>query len=195
MRIITTIALIFAFSGLQSCSNNPENSLQTDSLQAAEPVRSVPQSEWKTQDDPLYTLDYPANWESTYTGQLGISFMSISPKDPNSDKFNENVTLIVQDWKGKDTDLKKFAEDNTKQMRDEVLDSKLVDKDGESKGAGKYREETFTGQQGSYKLLYTQRFYIHNGNAFIFSFISQLDENNSTIPPIGTKILNSLQLK
>ena len=195
MRLLITIALIFTFSGLQSCSANTENTLQADSLLAAEPIKDRHQTDWKTQDDPLYTLDYPASWESNYTGQQGISFIAISSQNPNSDKFRDNVTLVVQDLKGKNLDLKQFADENTKEIRDEILDSKLIDKEGETNGAGKYREETFTGQQGSFKLIYTQRFYVHNGNSFILSFISQQDENNSSLSPIGAKILNSLQLK
>ncbi len=194
MRIPITIALIFAFSGFQSCANNPENSSQTSAGLKAEPTNEITQTDWKTQDDPLYTLDYPSNWEVTYTGQQGISFVAISPKIAGSDKFRENVTLIVQDLKGKETDLETFVDGNTQQIRDMITDSKLVENKEADYGGGTYREVQYTGEQGSSTLLYTQRFYIHNGYAFVFSFTCP-QKDYPSLSPMSTKFLDSLHLK
>lgn len=194
MRILITIALIFAFSGFQSCANNPENSSDTSAIQTPEPAKKMPETDWKTQDDPLYTIDYPSNWEMTYTGQQGISLVAISPKDPNSDKFRENVTLIVQDLKGKETDLETFVDGNTQQIRDMITNSKLVENKEADNGTGTYREVQYTGEQGTYTLLYTQRFYIHNGYAFVISFTCP-QKDYASLSPLGTKFLDSLHLK
>lgn len=191
MRKITLIAIIAIIGSVSSFAFTQT---KIAAIIFNEPVKGGTDPGWKTLDDPQYTIDYPENWEMTYTGQQGLSMIALSPKEMEKDKFRENVSVMIQDLKGKETDLKTFVDDNTNGVRDMITDSKLVE-NIESEGAsGRYREVIYTGQQNDIELIYTQRFYIHKGSALVVSFTAQ-KAKYASFTDTRIKIFDSFKLK
>lgn len=182
---ILYIAGLIMFLGLSgaSFSLNPDKNSFT-----------YAENQWKTLDDPLYSLTYPGDWELNYTGQMGISMAAVAPKESPSDRFRENVTLMIQEMKDDKTTLEAFVNQISEGTRSMIINSELVENKEAKGSAGTYREIQYTGDQGGYELIYTQRFYLHKGKAFIFSFTAERS-NYEKHKAMGFAILNSLQLK
>ena len=68
------------------------------------------QTEWKSITDNDFTIEYPDNWELNRTGQMGTKFILFSKLSNLTDKFRENVNLIMQDLTGSNITLDKYVE-------------------------------------------------------------------------------------
>lgn len=197
MKLLITASLVCALVGIQSCGNRADpavNQSENKTLKAAIASDSESDDQWKILEDSLYTLKYPANWKLGYTGQEGISMGALSPLESDTDQFRENVTLIVQHLQDKTMDLDTFVDQNAPKIRKAIANSKLVEDKTGNTGDATYRQIQYTGTQSDYTLLFTQRFYVHNGYVFIFSFTCQKSKYDE-YKPVGFKILNSLVLK
>src|SRR5690606_22731358 len=123
------IAVFFLSSFcLQACADTTEstNTENFSSEGSNEDELAVQNAAWKTLKDSLYTIQYPETWEMNYTGQKGLSFVAVSPLANPDDLFRENLSLIIQDMNADDSSLKDFAEDNTNQIVDMIVDGKVV---------------------------------------------------------------------
>ena len=54
------------------------------------------QTKWKSINDTDFTVEYPENWELNRSGLLGTKFIVFSKLSSSTDKFRENVNLIIQ---------------------------------------------------------------------------------------------------
>ena len=172
MSIKLFATLLLCVFCLQACadgkdSNNNKLNSQAVNLQEGE---LHPQEGWKTLTDSLYTIQYPENWEMNYTGQLGLSFLVISPEENDEDQFRENLSLVIQGMNADDSSLKDFAEDNTYQIVDMITNGKIVDNEEATINGVTFREVTYSGNQNNMDFINTQRFYFHNNNAYVLTF-------------------------
>src|SRR5690606_27198573 len=112
-------ALCFSACATSHDSNNPADQFQTSSEKQ---VDAVPQKGWKTLTDSLYTFQYPENWEMNYTGQMGLSFLVVSPFENDADPFGENISLVIQDRETISGSLAEYAESSVRQITDVITD-------------------------------------------------------------------------
>src|SRR5262245_41202678 len=63
-----------------------------------------------------YKIEYPKTWTLDTSGQLGSELFIISSLENDSDKFKENVSVIVQNLAGQDIDLDKYKDISEQQI-------------------------------------------------------------------------------
>ena len=52
-------------------------------------------NEWKKFDQPDYSVTYPPTWELDNSEAMGTKFILYSPIESATDKFKDNVNLII----------------------------------------------------------------------------------------------------
>jgi hypothetical protein len=122
-----------------------------------------------TFSNPLYSIGYPASWKLDTSGKMGTQFFVFSPLQDNTDRFSENVNLIIQDLKGQRVDLLQY-----KQITDEQLASLPGTTVFQSEIAGTknaaYYVVNYTMKQGNQNLRIVSRCYIKNEKAYLLTF-------------------------
>jgi len=150
--------------------------------------------EWKTLDQPGYTIKYPSTWELNQSGQMATSFIIFAPLESDKDKFKENVNLLVQDLTGYNLDLNKYTEISEGQVKTMVTNSALIESKRVKDDKAEYHKIIYTGDQGIFHLKFEQYYWIINNKAFVLTFTSEQDKFVDMIET-GEKILNSFILK
>jgi hypothetical protein len=141
-----------------------------------------------------YKLQYPSSWTVDTSRKMGTDFIFFSPKENDTDKFRENVNLLVQDLTGQNIDLGKYAEITEKEIKEMategvIYESKKIIKPDKSE----YYKMIYGMTQGIFKLKIEQYFFIKNDKAFIMTFTAELNKFDSFLS-VGEQILNSFML-
>jgi hypothetical protein len=141
-----------------------------------------------------YKLQYPASWAIDTSKKMGADFFILSPRENDTDKFQENVNLLVQDLTGQNIDLDKYAEITERQIREmaiegTIYESKKIIKPDKSE----YYKMVYGMTQGIFKLKVEQYYFIKKDKAFIMTFTAESSKFDS-FQSAGEQILNSFVL-
>ncbi|NEN25508.1 hypothetical protein G3O08_18610 [Cryomorpha ignava] len=196
MSIKLFAALFLSAFCLLACADSSDsNNIKLNSQAViVQEDKLMPQEGWKTLTDSLYTIQYPENWEMNYTGQLGLSFVVVSPIEDEKDQFRENLSLVVQSMNADDSSLKDFAEDNTYQIVDMITDGKIVKNEEATLSGVTFREVTYSGNQNNMDFINTQRYYFHNNKAYILTFTCAAQHYDKFKPQIK-KLMDTLRFQ
>jgi hypothetical protein len=170
------LTLIFIFSTISGFSqNNPSKQL----------INFVQEH---------YKIQYPSSWTLDTSKKMGTDFIVISPKENDTDKFRENVNLLVQDLSGQNIDLNKYAEITQKQIKEMVTDGTIYEAKKMIKpDKSEYYKMVYGMTQGIFKLKFEQYYFIKNDKAFIVTFTAELSNFDSFLN-VAEQILNSFVL-
>lgn len=165
--------------------------------QTKEP-KSIDQTEkttdWKNLNEDKYAIKHPSAWEVNKSGQMGTSFILFSPLSNESDKFKENVNLLIQDLKGYNLSLDQYVEISEGQIKTIVTEGKIISSDRIKKDEREYQRMIYTGKQGIFDLKFEQYYWVIDNQAFVLTLTGEEDEFEG-YQEIGEKILNSFEIK
>jgi hypothetical protein len=141
-----------------------------------------------------YKLQYPSSWTIDTSKRMGPDFFIFSPRENDTDRFQENVNLLVQDLTGQNIDLDKYAKISEGQIKElamegTIYESKKITKPDKSE----YYKMVYGMTQGVFKLKIEQYYFIKNDKAFIMTFTAELNKFDSFLSA-GEQILNSFVL-
>ncbi len=151
------------------------------------------QTEWKSIKDNDFTIEYPENWELNKSGQMGTKFILFSKLSNSTDKFRENVNLIIQDLTGSNITLDKYVEISENQIRTLVTNGKIIETNRNTEKEFEYHKMIYTGKQGVFDLKFIQYFWVLENKAFVLTFTTEIDEFDNFVQ-IGKKIMNSFKI-
>ena len=180
-------AFFFLLIPLFACS-------QTTTKQVSDAKNSTINSNWKTFDQPNYSIQYPSSWNLNQNGQMGTSFIILSPKESEQDKFSENVNLIIQDMTGKDIDLDKYTKISEDQIKTLLTNSVIIESKSIKKDNAEYRKFIYTADQGVFHLKTEQYYWVVKEKAYVLTFTSEQNKYADYVE-IGEKIMNSFIIK
>lgn len=183
MKNILTISILLSITACGETTSNKSENKQIELIK-----------DWKMLDNPDYSVQYPSEWELSQSGQMGTSFVLFAPLDSESDDFKENVNMIVQDLSGRNLDLNSYTELSERQIKTMVVNSNLLESKRMKDERGEYQKVSYTGDQGIYKLLFIQYYWVIDSKAFLLTFTCEQDEREK-YQEIGQKIMNSFRLK
>jgi hypothetical protein len=141
-----------------------------------------------------YKLQYPSSWTLDTSKKMEPDFFIFSPRENDTDRFQENVNLLVQDLTGQNIDLDKYAKITERQIKElaiegTIYESKKIIKPGKSA----YYKMVYGMTQGVFKLKIEQYYFIKNEKAFVMTFTAELNKFDSFLAA-GKQILNSFVL-
>ena len=151
-------------------------------------------SGWKELSRKDYSIQYPANWDSDESGQMGTSFILFSPPSSAKDKFRENVNLLIQDLSGYDMDLDAYVELSESQIKTMVTDGKIIESVRNTAAPHHFQKMIYTGTQGIFKVKFEQYYWVIEDEAIILTLTCEAKEFKD-FKDTGEKILNSFKLK
>lgn len=154
---------------------------------------SVSHEDWKTHTDNGFQIQYPSEWELSLAKQMGSSFILFSPLENKDDLFRENVNLIIQDIKGMNIGLEKYAQISESQIKlmmtnAQILESKVIEKNGR-----RVYHLVYTADMGIYHLKFMQNYFIQNEKAYVLTFTAD-QKNYDRYIKVGSEILNTFEL-
>ncbi len=140
-----------------------------------------------------YSISYPNNWEINSTGQMGTSFLILSPVESEQDQFRENVNLLIQDMSAYNIDLNEFVSISEGQIKTMITNGSLVSSERIKTGKNDYHKVIYTGDQGIYKLKFEQYYWVINKKAYILTLTCETNQFEA-YQNVGEAILNSFKL-
>ncbi|MEY2924312.1 MAG: hypothetical protein RLZZ337_860 [Bacteroidota bacterium] len=151
-------------------------------------------NEWISLNEKNYSIQYPDNWELNQSGQLGTSFILFSELSSDTDRFKENVNLIIQDLAGYNIDLNGYVEISESQIKTMITDGNIILSNRIKQNKTEYHKIIYTGKQGIFNLKFEQLYWIQNDKAYVLTFTCEATEFNNFMA-IGERILNSFEIK
>ena len=151
------------------------------------------QTEWKSLTDKDFTIEYPDNWDLDKSGQMGTKFYLFSKLSDSSDKFRENVNLIIQDLTGLNLSLDKFVDVSEKQITRMITNGKIVESKRVSNKEFEFHKMIYTGKVGTLDLKFIQYYWVLDNKAFVLTFTSEIKEFDNYVE-VGKKIMDSFKI-
>ncbi|MBK8442240.1 MAG: hypothetical protein IPL35_01995 [Sphingobacteriales bacterium] len=151
-------------------------------------------TDWFSIMENKYAIKYPSNWEVNKSGQMGTSFILFSPLSNESDKFKENVNLLIQDLTGYDLNLDQYVEISEGQIKTMLTEGQIISSERKKKDKQEYQKVIYTGKQGIYDLKFEQYYWVIDNQAFVLTLTGEKEEFDK-YQDIGEKILNSFEIK
>lgn len=148
---------------------------------------------WETLSEINYSIQYPSTWELNQSGQMGASFVLLSPLENNEDIFRENVNLIIQDLTGQSIDLDKYSEISEGQVKTMITNSTLIESKRIKNENVEHHKLIYTGDQGILRLEFEQYFWIENNKAYILTLTCEQNKY-SEFKDLGENILNTFSI-
>ena len=148
---------------------------------------------WKELKGENYWLMYPQEWELNSSGEMGSTFVVLSPVTSTDDRFRENVNLMIQDLKGYNVNLEMFTEVSEEQVRTLVPEGNILESTLITGNTLNFQKTIYTGKQGDFDMIFEQYYWVEGEKAFVLSFTCE-ENQYEVYKTIGEKILNSFQL-
>ena len=140
-----------------------------------------------------FILQYPETWKADTSKQWGAEVMIFSPIENETDKFSENVNVLIQDLGDQPVSLEYYKEVTEQQISLIATDANIIESTIKKSANGEFYRFTYTMSQGVFKLKITSECYIHNGNAYLLTFTAEIDKFDD-YRVIGEKMLDSFEL-
>jgi serine/threonine-protein kinase len=129
--------------------------------------------DWKSLDEAEFKVKYPGDWELNQTGIAGTKFILFMPS-AQPVTFRDNINLIIQDLKGRNMDLKQFAELSKSQVKQFITNANVMT--SETSADGQKHKIVYSGSQGQMNLKWQQYYWVKNEKAYILTFTT--DQNS-----------------
>lgn len=120
-----------------------------------------------------YSLLVPASWETRIIGDVGISFIALSPLLGEQDPFRENMTVVVQDLTGTTNTLKSVMAESKRDIINELDRGNVFDEGTGKSAQGEYQRMAYTTLQNNVVLRYESRFYQKGSKIYILLFSAE----------------------
>jgi hypothetical protein len=139
-----------------------------------------------------FKIEYPKSWTLDTSGLVGSELFVLSTLENDSDKFRENVSVIIQNLAGQNIDLNKYQDISETQIASLGTDGKLFESSKIQAAKGDYYRVRYALNRANFKLIITSYCYMKNEKAYLVTFTSEADKYEQ-YKEIGGKILDSFQ--
>jgi PsbP len=123
-----------------------------------------------------YSIQYPKTWSLDTSGLMGSKLFLFSALENESDKFKENVNVMVQDLGGQDISLAQYAEISEPQIKSLLTDAKIYESTVITTAKVPYYKLMYSMKQGLFTLKIESLCYIKNRKAYLITFCAEFDK-------------------
>lgn len=179
-----SVALCVAFisvNGFSQTKPKPSSKSQLD-------------SRWVKHQSDWFSIEYPETWELNTAGLAGAEFFLFAPLSSKTDRFRENVNLLVQDLAGMGLNLDSYTELSETQVKTLFEDSKILLSERIQGKLGEHHRIIYSGTQGEFNLKFEQYYLIKDDKAIILTLTCEETEFNK-YKESGERLLDSFKLK
>ncbi len=148
-------------------------------------------SEWKQLDVPEYTIKVPSAW---LLEQMESDFRVYSPKQSDTDPFQENVNVLVQDLTGMQIDLDSFTRLSLAQLDSMFANTDFEDVKRVNDENGDHDMLVYSGTVNEVEYKWKQNYLVANDRAFVLTYTAVKDQYDKYLKT-ADEIMNSFRLK
>jgi len=141
-----------------------------------------------------YSIGVPADWTPDSSKQMSTDLVIFSMLENGTDRFRENVNVLIQNLAGMNIDLEKDTAISIGQIKTMATGSKIEESKTIKTGKATFQKIIYTATQGGFKLKFEQYYYMANKKAYVITFTTEIGKFD-IFKPIGEEILNSFALK
>jgi PsbP. len=123
-----------------------------------------------------YSIQYPKSWRLDTSKLYGTSFILFSPLENDSDKFSENITLMIQSLAGQNIGLEEYKQISEVQTKNLLKDGTIAESSIIKTGDNSYFKMVYTMTRGKQKLKDIGICYIKNDEAYLLTFSCESDK-------------------
>lgn len=152
------------------------------------------QTEWKTATFDAFSIKHPSDWKADTSKSVGVDLILFAPQASQSDTFNENINVVVQDISGYDMDLDSYTKLSEEQIKSMLEDGKITKSERITSGSETYHRIQYVGKQSGFTLKFEQRYYVKNNMAYVLT-LTCLNSNFDNYIVLSRKIFDTFQMK
>lgn len=140
-----------------------------------------------------YKIEYPKSWRLDTSRLMGSEFFIFAPLENQSDRFSENVNVIIQDLAGQNINLENYKTISDKQITDFGTGSTVFESEIKKINNKEYFRIFYEMIQGKSRLKITSICFIKNEKAYLVTFTTEF-EKYEAYKKTGEDILSSFCL-
>lgn len=125
-----------------------------------------------------YSIKYSSDWTLDNSGVSGIEFVILSPLDSENDKFQENITLIIQDLTGENLDLDSYSKLSEDQIKTMITNVTIKENSRITKANYDCQKIVYTSNNGETKLYFEQYYWVINNKAYVLTYTAEQSKYN-----------------
>ncbi|MBX9733669.1 MAG: hypothetical protein K2X37_06385 [Chitinophagaceae bacterium] len=142
----------------------------------------------------LYKIQFPNNWRLDTSRILGTDVILFSPLENDSDKFSENINLLIQTPTTSQLTLEDYKEISEKQIEALVSKSDIFESEIKKSTRGNYYRSSYKLIQGERKLKSVSLAFLKQGKIFLLTFTAEESKYDAYIK-VAQEILDSFTLE
>jgi hypothetical protein len=187
MKQLPVLVLYVLMIAVVACGQTSQKKIKSE-------VKTETPENWKSLDEPDYSIQYPDTFEIDKSGQMGMRFILLSRQTSQKDLFRENVNLIIQDLSGQNIDLDKYVEISEGQIKTMIPDGHLLESKRLTENNKAYQSVIYTGKQGQFNLKWQQFYWVAHKKAFVLTLTCEEDQYDKYVS-VGEEIMKTFRIK
>jgi serine/threonine-protein kinase len=142
-------------------------------------------------------IKYPKNWTKDVKANaiLGTEVRFFSPKEGDGDKFQENLSVEIQDLSAQPVTEQQYTKEARKQIYQFVPNANIITelKDQKIGNISGY-QVVYTGRDGGQKLQRMQMWAVRNNKAYVITYEAEVEKYVNFLP-VAQKMIDSFESK
>ncbi|RYY43181.1 MAG: hypothetical protein EOO06_20080 [Chitinophagaceae bacterium] len=134
-----------------------------------------------------FSIKYPSEWTLDTGIGNGIEFIIFSPMEGSSDRFRENVNLLIQDLQATTIDLEKFYQISEEQIKGNAKNLEGFSAKKMKSVSTEYYNVKFSMTVGTNTVMTAQYYFVRDKKAYVLTFSSEAGK----LMDVGQRILDS----
>jgi hypothetical protein len=139
-----------------------------------------------------FTIKYPPDWEEQQSPE-GAAVAFLAPKEDTTDRFRENINVLIQSLPDPDMSLQEYTDLSTRQGPQLIEGFKVLDQDEISVGGHAANRVHYTGGISGNDFEWEAVWLVEGGKAYVITFTASPDRFSDYIER-ARAALNSFQL-
>jgi hypothetical protein len=157
----------------------------------AQEIISDPTVEYSKKD---FKIRFPTSWKIDTSGTMGSEIFGFSPLESQTDRFRENVNVLVQNLSGQNIDLDKYKQITDMQIAKLFTDGKVIESVVVNSDKKDFYKVAYEFTQESIRLKIRSICYIQREKAYLVTFTSELTKDEQ-YQQVGEALINSFSLQ
>lgn len=143
-----------------------------------ESSKNTAAANWSSVSRTNYSIKCPSHWiiDTANSKLFGTDVIIFSTLSSTTDKFKENINLIVEDLQGQDVSLEKYVTLATSGIKKIIDDVEIIESATLKQGNREFQKLVFRGTQGDFDLKTIQYYFMSNGNVYVLTFTAENSE-------------------
>ncbi len=120
-----------------------------------------------------YSISFPKSWNPATSENPTVDLLMKTPAESATDRFMENVNILIQDIGTTEVTLQQYADLSEDQLKRIINSSQVIEKKIFKHNGIECLELGYSANQGEFQLAYKQRVYLHKGKAYVLTFTAE----------------------